>query len=81
MQKDEKFRSMYTTAIEDYVAKGYARPLTNHEKCRNAEDCWYLPHQAVFHPRKPNKVTVVFVCAARQHRTSLNKHIRTRLIK
>ena len=32
MQKDERFSNMYTTAMENYIAKGYARPLTNQEK-------------------------------------------------
>ena len=67
MQKDERFHNMYTTTMENYIAKGYARPLTNQEKYRDAKDCWYLPHHAVFHPCKPNKIRVVFDCAARQH--------------
>ena len=75
MQKDERFSNMYTTALKNYIAKEYARLLTNQEKCHNAEDCWYLPHHAVFHPCKPNKIRVVFDCTARQHETSLNKQL------
>ena len=59
MQKDGKFCNTYTSTMENYIAKGYARPLTNQEKCRDAENCWYFPHHAVFHPRKPNKIRVV----------------------
>ena len=32
MQKDERFSNMCNTAMENYIAKGYARPLTNQEK-------------------------------------------------
>ena len=46
-----------------------ARPLTNQEKYRDAEDCWYLPHYAV------NKIRVVFNCEARQHGTSLKEQL------
>ena len=66
---------MYITAMENYIAKGYARPLTNQRKCRDVENCWYLPHHAVFHPRKPNKIRAVFNCAACQHGTSLNEQL------
>ena len=66
---------MYTTTMENYIAKGYARLLTNQEKYCNVEDCWYLPHHAVFHPHKPNKIRVVFDCTAHQHETSLNKQL------
>ena len=61
--------------MENYIAKGYARPLTNQEKYRDAEDCWHLPHHAVFHPRKPKKIRLVFDCAARQHGISLNEQL------
>ena len=69
MQKDERFCNMYTTTMENYIAKGYARPLTNQEKCCNAEHCWYLPHHTVFYLCKPNMIRVVFDCAACQHGT------------
>ena len=75
MQKDENFCNKYTTTMENYIAKGYATLLTNHKKCHNAEECWYLQHYAVFHPHKPNKIRVVFDCTARQHRTSLNEQL------
>ena len=33
---------------------------------------WYLPHHPVFHPKKPDKPRVVFDCAAKCNRLSLN---------
>lgn len=36
---------------------------------------WYLPHHAVFHPRKPDKLRVVFDCAAKFRGTSLNDQL------
>ena len=36
---------------------------------------WYLPHHAVFHPHKPDKLREVFDCAARFRGTSLNDQL------
>ena len=57
--------------------KGFAERLSEHDLEDN--NCWYLPHHAVSHPRKVNKVRVVFGCAARYIGTSLNEQLLTRL--
>ncbi|CAB4033031.1 Hypothetical predicted protein [Paramuricea clavata] len=36
---------------------------------------WYLPHFGVYHPRKPNKIQVVFDSSAEFKGTSLNKEL------
>lgn len=36
---------------------------------------WYIPHHGVFHPRKPEKLRVVFDCSAKYNGTSLNDHL------
>lgn len=36
---------------------------------------WYIPHHGVFHPKKPDKLRVVFDCSAKYHNTSLNEHL------
>ncbi|CAB4027867.1 Hypothetical predicted protein, partial [Paramuricea clavata] len=36
---------------------------------------WYLPHFGVYHPRKPNKIRVVFDSSAEFKGTSLNKEL------
>ena len=33
---------------------------------------WYLPHHSVTHPKKPDKVRVIFYCAPKHHERSLN---------
>ena len=35
----------------------------------------YLPHHAVWHPRKPEEPRVVFDCACNSERVSLNSHL------
>ena len=41
-----------------------------------ASDCqWYIPHHGVFHPKKPDKLRVVFDCSAKYNNTSLNHYL------
>ena len=36
---------------------------------------WYIPHYGVYHPKKPNKICVVFDCSAEFKGETLNKHL------
>ena len=72
--RDETLRKMYTETIQGYVDKGFAERIN--EDYPEDDNCWYLPHHAVSHPRKP-KVRVVFDCAARFNGTSLNEQLLT----
>ena len=36
---------------------------------------WYLPHHAVWHPRKPDEPRIVFDCAAKTEGVSLNDQL------
>ncbi|KAI2643118.1 Translation initiation factor IF-2 [Labeo rohita] len=38
-------------------------------------ETWYLPHHGVFHPKKADKLRVVFDCSARYQGYSLNDHL------
>jgi len=67
---------MYTAAVEDYLSKGYAQLLADdNNDFAQSDKCWYLPHHAVFHPKKPKKIRVVFDCVARYNGTSLIKQL------
>ena len=59
--------------MDDLINKGYARKVRK-ENLDNS-DVWYLPHHAVFHPQKPDKVRVVFDCSAKFQGTSLNDQL------
>ena len=43
------------------------------EDLRPGKLCWYLPHFGVYHPKKKDKIRVVFDSAAESNRVSLNK--------
>ena len=68
-------KAKYIDVINGYLEKGYARKLTCRELSVNVPTKWYLPHHPVTNPNKPNKVTVVFDCAARCSNVSLNNNL------
>ena len=43
------------------------------ENLKSDEPCWYLPHFGIYHPKKPDKVWVMFASAAKCNGISLNK--------
>ena len=59
----------------DYITKGYAHRVPHEELHSTGKPLWYLLHHAVFHPHKPDKLRVVFDCAAKFRGTSLNDQL------
>ena len=49
----------YWYVIDDYVARGYARQLSELEASKRSKVAWYLPYHLVLNVNKPNKVRVV----------------------
>ena len=72
LEKNPELKSKYVDAIDTYIEKGYARQIPSEELREEKELLWYLPHHPIFHPRKPEKVRVVFDCAAKHKGVSLN---------
>ena len=73
-QNDQDFKEKYSAVISRYIHKGWAvktQPVSDH----SAQLEWYLPHHAVFNPKKPGKLRVVFDCAAKFQGDSLNGHL------
>ena len=71
---DPALFGMYRDTIKEYIASGHARKVPSPGDSAPGK-LWYLPHHPVFHPQKPNKVRVVFDCAARFRETSLNDQL------
>ena len=75
LEKDDELLKKYSTFMNDLLEKGYARKVPD-QQCKEQNDAtWYLPHHPVFRPQKPDKVRVVFDCAAEYGGTSLNKEL------
>ncbi|XP_064624565.1 uncharacterized protein LOC135486033 [Lineus longissimus] len=71
MRKNQKFYEDYSAFMDVLLQKGYASQIP--EKDHHEEGkVWYIPHHGVYHPQKPNKIRVVFDCAAKFCGISLN---------
>ncbi|VDO83572.1 unnamed protein product [Schistosoma mattheei] len=70
--RDIMLLQYYVNTMTWYIERDYAEKV-NDNYCDGL--FWYLPHHPVFHPKKPNKLRVVFDCAAKYAGTSLNKNI------
>ena len=73
LQNDLPLKEKYRDFMDKLFDKGYAKKVSNEDLLLNER--WYLPHHPVFHPQKPDKVRVVFDCAAKYRGASLNEQL------
>ena len=72
---DEKYRDDYLTFMNTVIQSGYAEKVPTRNEDENNQQVWCIPHHGVYHPKKPNKIRVVFDCSAEFKGESLNKHL------
>ncbi len=72
MAKDESYKKRYCEFVTEIFQRGDAEEVHNDGK---EGETWYLPHHGVFHPKKVDKLRVVFDCSARYQGFSLNDHL------
>ena len=65
----------YAATMNDYLEKGYAEKIPQEQLRPSNTPVWYLPHHPVVHPAKPEKVRIVYDCAATYKNTSLNHQL------
>lgn len=70
--KDERYKEHYVRFMEDVIEKGDAEEV--HDEGKDGEK-WYIPHHGVYHPKKPDKLRVVFDCSAKYQGTNLNDYL------
>ena len=75
LSRDVGLCKKYTNFIDDLMVKDYARKVPQDQVNRNDGAVWYLPHHNVFNPKKPEKVRIVFDCAATYRGKSLNDNV------
>jgi hypothetical protein len=72
LDRDQNYKRHYTQFIETMLKAGHAEPAIEPAK---PGECYYIPHHGVYHPKKPDKLRVVFDCSARYQGKSLNDHL------
>ena len=71
-QRNTEVNKKYTDQMRLTIEKGYAEEVPEDEIDADRRK-WYIPHHGVFSERKPDKVRIVFDCAAQHYGVSLNQ--------
>lgn len=66
----------YKEEMQHLVEAGYAERVLYPSQREDSGKVWYLPHHPVLNPNKPEKVRIVFDCAAPYKAVSLNSRVR-----
>lgn len=74
LKTNKQYCDQYRTFMEETIKRGDAEPAPTTSA---GEIEWYLPHHGVYHPRKPDKLRVVFDRSAKFHGVSLNDTLLT----
>lgn len=71
-RKDSKYKEQYFKFMNDVIHRNEAEKVPEEAKY---DKSWYIPHFGVFHPKKPDKIRVVFDASAKVNGTSLNDYL------
>jgi hypothetical protein len=74
-EKDPVLYERYKVEMSTLLVKGYAEEVPAEELSRSDGGVWYLPHHPVLNEKKPDKLRIVFDCAAKWQGTSLNDNV------
>ncbi len=74
LKNNERYKEQYKAYMKDMIKKGDAEPAP---PATGQQTMWYIPHHGVFHPKKPEKLRVVFDCSAKFRGVSLNDTLLT----
>ena len=72
-EKNPAFKREYEMFMSDILSKKEAEAVPKEEA--NNQNSWYMPHFGVHHPKKPDKIRVVFDGSARTGGVCLNDHL------
>ena len=75
LERDQKYREHYFAFMQDMINKGHAERVPKNSLGRDDGKTWYIPHHGIYHPKKPEKIRVVFDCSATYQGESLNKNL------
>ena len=75
MKKNEQFCADYVAFMKNNIDKGYAEKVPLYDVNRSSGQIWYIPHHGVYHPKKPEKIRVVFDCSSEFKGETLNRHL------
>ena len=71
----EGLEERYNVEFQKLIDKGYVEKVPDDEIDSSPKRTWYLPHHHVIHPKKPNKLRIVYDCANVYQGKSLNDRV------
>ncbi|XP_042206955.1 uncharacterized protein LOC121855857 [Homarus americanus] len=74
LSRDTRLRRRYKE-MKKLFNEGFAKRVPLRQLSKSGGNSWYLPHHPVLNPNKPDKVRIVFDCAAAFTKTSLNNQV------
>ena len=75
LRNDTNYERDYVAFMKEVIHNGFAEKVPVEELDRDDGAVYFLPHHGVYHPKKPNKIRVVFDCSAQFKGESLNDHL------
>ena len=72
LENNPKYMEQYSEFIAEMLKEGHAELAVDAAK---PGEVYYIPHHGVYHPRKPDKLRVVFDCSAKYQGHSLNDYL------
>ena len=68
MMKNPKYRDDYISFMENVINSNMAERVPQNELSLADGSVWYVPHHGVYHPKKPDKIRVVYDCRSEYER-------------
>ena len=63
LRTDSKYRKDYLAFMSNLIECGHAERVPAEKAEMKNGQVWYIPHHGVYHPKKPDKIRVVFDCS------------------
>ena len=76
LKHDSRYQKDYLAFMAEIIDRGYAERVPAEDIPLNNNQVWYIPHHGVYHPKKPEKIRVVFDCSVEYAGECLNRHFR-----
>ncbi|XP_067945018.1 uncharacterized protein [Watersipora subatra] len=74
LANNPQYQNDYISFMNSIIESGDAELVLTDSKAKPGR-VWYIPHFGVYHPKKPDKIRVVFDCSAKFHNECLNDHL------
>ena len=76
LERNPDLKEKYCQQMGIVLSNNYAE-LVPEDEIDSSKRVWYIPHHPILNPRKPEKVRVVYDCAASSHLVALNDKLMT----